>query len=342
MDQQTNITNIQILRAIAACYVVFFHAAMKLDTETIFSFYGQSGVDLFFIISGFVITYTTTYSTHPPSALSFIKKRIFRIIPLYWTLTIWLSATLLLAPDLFLSYSFSLRSLIDSLLFLPQDSKPVLPTGWTLNYEMYFYITFAIFILISKHPSLWVTSALCLCSLIGLTTNIQSIYSAFLTSELLIEFCFGVVICHGHARLKNISSVYLIGLVIIGASLFYLLREETRLFSFGIPWACWFTASVFASPLLRKQHWLIFLGDASYSIYLVHVISIDAIHKGFKLIGIPFTQHGYMCLLTYTALSILTGCILYLTYERPVHRWLRKLESGTGKSSRTIETKTLI
>ncbi len=146
----TLIHPIQYLRGIAALMVVWHHGVGQLATlETYFPFrFGTSGVDLFFVISGFIMVVTTAGRDVTPT--EFIARRFVRVVPLYWVLTLALAATALVAPSLFRSVTLTAVSLIQSLLFIPHFSPshagmiwPVLVPGWTLNYEMFFYVVFA-------------------------------------------------------------------------------------------------------------------------------------------------------------------------------------------------------
>src|ERR1019366_2869669 len=145
----TLIHPIQYLRGIAALMVVWHHGVGQLATlETYFPFrFGTSGVDLFFVISGFIMVVTTAGRDVTPT--EFIARRFVRVVPLYWVLTLALAATALVAPSLFRSVTLTAVSLIQSLLFIPHFSPshagmiwPVLVPGWTLNYEMFFYVVF--------------------------------------------------------------------------------------------------------------------------------------------------------------------------------------------------------
>ena len=146
MTSSNKIYNIQILRAIAAINVVIFHcigAAESYDFlipfSQMFKGWGRNGVDLFFVISGFIMVYTGQNSRS--SRLQFFIKRIFRIVPVYWALTFLFVAILLLMPSILRSASFDIGKTISSLFFVsgPFYESPVLYVGWTLEFEFLFY-----------------------------------------------------------------------------------------------------------------------------------------------------------------------------------------------------------
>jgi peptidoglycan/LPS O-acetylase OafA/YrhL len=125
------IKNIQALRAIAALSVVLYH----IDIIGI----GSSGVDIFFVISGFVIA----KSGSNVDAVQFYSRRLFRIVPIYWIGTILVFGIAIVAPHLLKHTDADLADLIRSLIFIPYLkssglAQPVLFLGWTLNYEMFF------------------------------------------------------------------------------------------------------------------------------------------------------------------------------------------------------------
>ena len=144
------ISNIQILRAIAAILVVAFHTVLaaksyNLPTEFFYKvdIWGAAGVDIFFIISGFIMVYIQINKKKKP--LDFLKDRIERIVPLYWFLTLFIAALLIVFPQAFRELSLSANHLINSLFFINYfngDDHPLLYVGWTLEYEMLFYIVY--------------------------------------------------------------------------------------------------------------------------------------------------------------------------------------------------------
>jgi len=155
------ISNIQVLRGLAALAVVFYHTDFRIfkDVHTDFQ-----GVSIFFVISGFIMTYILQKDTN-----QFMLRRIVRIVPLYWIMTITKYVVTLLMLIIHLKIHGNLSSLfysevlnsntfwviLNSFLFLPyMDSVgnllPYLGVGWTLNLEMFFYLLLAIMLMFSK------------------------------------------------------------------------------------------------------------------------------------------------------------------------------------------------
>ena len=160
--------SIQTLRGIAALLVVFLHISFELSSKTngsiILGFYnlnsfGLLGVDIFFVISGFIIFWIHGNDFQKKNAFQiFFIKRLTRIVPLYWLFTIISALILLLIPELFTKgKEFEFTHFLTSLLFFPWYNSvgeiyPILAVGWTLNIEMYFYFVFALTLfLVNSH-----------------------------------------------------------------------------------------------------------------------------------------------------------------------------------------------
>lgn len=194
---------VQYLRGLAAMMVVWHHALGQVPGT--FNFihvpeFGPLGVDLFFTISGFIMLVTTWNKPMTPS--EFLWRRLCRIAPLYWIATLAMVGIAALAPSLFKTLQWDGASLVKSLGFIPYDSlaapgriAPLLVPGWTLNYEMFFYVLFAgSLIFIPRDGFKVVLLTLLFLVLAGLivhpTTPVWSVY----TSARLLEFGFGMVI----------------------------------------------------------------------------------------------------------------------------------------------------
>ena len=133
---QNKIESIQVLRFFAAFSVMMVHLP-------IFEF-GIWGVDIFFIISGFIMMYVTENNEK-----FFLIKRIFRIVPLYWILTLGVFILAIFVPDILNNTTANIEHLFKSLFFIPFDKNgtghfPILFLGWTLNFEVIFYFLFAL------------------------------------------------------------------------------------------------------------------------------------------------------------------------------------------------------
>ncbi len=153
--------SIQTLRGLAAVMVVLEHIR--------FLACGAFGVDIFFCISGFMIMYTTHHSTE-----GFFRKRLIRIVPLYYLATAGVFLMLLLFPSMFEQTQASLAQFLKSLFFIPFDMgggviQPIVRIGWTVNCEMFFYLLFGIAFRIShKYRGLICIGLLAAFALLGM------------------------------------------------------------------------------------------------------------------------------------------------------------------------------
>jgi peptidoglycan/LPS O-acetylase OafA/YrhL len=151
--------SLQLLRAVAALLVLLYHLAtmgvygwIAADGSPLlplgfFAAIGFAGVDLFFVISGVVMVVTCfDRFGQPGEAIAFLKRRIVRIYPLYWIVTAAVLALCWLRPELAARDKTGAAAILASLVLWPQTDFPIVAVGWTLVYEMYFYLVFAVII----------------------------------------------------------------------------------------------------------------------------------------------------------------------------------------------------
>ncbi len=302
---QAKLEWVQCLRGIAAVMVVLTHARVALlDTPAgpfvndLF-FPGASGVDLFFVISGFIMVYTTRQSDGSfGAALEFLVKRFARVWPVYAVVTL---AWLVVAYDGLGYFRFpeNLRTLGLSLLFQPADLKAppffgmALPVGWTLNFEMYFYLVFASSLLFGR-LRWFVLAAWILATVLGIpylkrgltfdvTTNFQFTfaYLNLMTSPIILEFLAGAAIgwCYLQPwfRLRSAAVCRHLAFLAVGVFFWYLYSGFGR-FHGPRDWGMVAIALVCALALASKTiaivppAVLVWLGSISYSLYLTHTI----------------------------------------------------------------------
>jgi exopolysaccharide production protein ExoZ len=272
------LTSIQHLRATAVMGVAVFHAFQWRGAE--FNV-GRAGVDLFFVISGVIMWRVTAGREGRPA--TFLWARLTRVAPLYWLTTLVMAAVAILWPAFLPNIHPALGHLLLSLVFAPHlDPRglpfPLLPPGWTLNYEAVFYLVFAGALFAPRRYQAWiVTAALFLVVAAGLILD-DPVYILG-ANPLLWEFAAGVavaILVEAGAGPDARSSWVLIGLgfagLVVPAAL-GLFSELGRPFIWGTPAA----VIVFGALTLERAGatpaWpaLARLGDASYAIYLTHL-----------------------------------------------------------------------
>jgi len=216
--------SVQTLRGIAALGVVAFHSQFFLrygaypHTQHLL---GAAGVDLFFVISGFIITYVSWNKFQTPAAFKgFLVRRIFRIVPTYWMYTTVMMVLLWIVPLHWVNTRFVLFDIPNSYLFL-YASTPLLIVAWTLSFEMYFYALFGIFLSFPRRclmPSLALIFGIGMVIGAALRPSFSSV--KIFTSPLLLEFFAGCVIAAMARRDILFGRAASTGLLLIGAALF--------------------------------------------------------------------------------------------------------------------------
>ncbi len=284
-DPATNLrpdfTSLQLSRAFACLAVVSYHAAemwrtrLSLGSMVVWPV-AAAGVDVFFVISGFVMMLSASRLARTPHpGRVFLWARLRRIVPLYWLCSLCKIAGLVLAGSF---ARLGLWYCLASLLFLPVHDaaglfKPVLPVGWTLSFEMLFYALFAAALGVGRSPALYVPPVLVACTLLPLSE---------LSNPIVLEFTYGIALALLWQR-GWFAAVWA-GLPLLAASaagfmLLPLVLPEMRWLGWGLPAAGMVAGMLCLEPILSKHmpRFLIALGDASYAIYLTHGFVLAAL-----------------------------------------------------------------
>ena len=345
--------NVQALRAIAALMVVVVHVYAVESTylpgrpwTTPFHVLGTYGVDLFFVISGTVMVASTAawFGTRGASR-RFLERRFWRIYPPYWAVTAIVLAVYLVVPGATGAHRSARPELLASFLCLPQPGEPLLVVGWTLTYELAFYVVFAFALrfrlrLLAPIVAAWMLAV----AAIGVFGPHGSPWVRVLGSALNVEFVFGIAI--GAAALRGafvapraLFGLALAAIVTVCVATAYSGREYLEI-AWWRPWAVGVPMAllVYSSLGLERRGllapaWLRAQGDASYALYLWHVLVIGAI--GF-VVGrlhahgapgrIAILAGGY-------ALSIAASFVAYRFLERPLLRLGGRYFPSTSRSS---------
>ncbi|MGH6877177.1 MAG: acyltransferase family protein [Rhizomicrobium sp.] len=338
--------NIQALRAAAAFLVVLVHLDRLAElagfgkNATVF---GNSGVDLFFVISGLIMVVTTT--ERPQTAGQFLRHRIARIAPLYWAVTLAVFVLVLAEPALLQSTSANPVELVKSLAFIPYprvdgQMHPIVFVGWTLNYEMFFYLMFASGLLFpgKRAGFAFVLGALVVSVVAGRVVGPQSPVSRFYTQPLLLEFGGGMVL--GLLLTKNLLPAWRTAAIVIGLSAFLLMlaspliwRDVDRSVVAGLPALVIVASALMAERggLLLNAAWLQLLGAASYSIYLTHFFSTQIVVKIADHLGSPGKLEVVALGGGAILLVALVGVIVHRAVELPLTAQARWLLGGRYK-----------
>lgn len=339
------LSNIQLLRAIAATLVIFVHLEPTLATMGLPAF-GASGVDLFFVISGYIMVYTT-YG-RGVTGLDFLKNRIARIVPLYWLMTFLVFLVALIVPNLLQSTSADLVSLFKSLLFIPferapGDMSPIFFLGWTLNYEMFFYALFAFGLFFRSSPGgiFFTISVLLALSVTGSTWPASNPLVQFYTAPIMLEFALGMLIALFFRKAWNFSHpawrlvLTVLGLTGLAALTAPPLVSHVKLAVFisrGMPAAItvWSALALESRGDYVKKGFLVRLGDASYAMYLTHPF----VAQVFQKIAIRLHTQGLVTLavlILAVAAAAAVALWVHAKVEKPLTAMARRLLGVTPR-----------
>lgn len=341
--------NVQALRAAAALLVVGVHVGNANGFEAryvspapvlthVLGTAGWYGVDLFFVISGFIMTVTTwSLFGSAKNGLTFLLRRITRIYPPYWIALVPILIVYLFYPGIVNSHSAVAPDLVSSFLLLPQSGEPLLLVSWTLVFEMAFYLVFALAL---RLPRRWLPVVLFAwaLSIVFAATHwaaSPSPYLKFLGNPLPLEFFFGIgagaIVMSG--ILRRPATALVSGAVLVLA----LMTLDTV--HTGIDLTLWgraiaggfgFAAILYGVVVLEKDRGIIFpgwldaLGDASYAMYLWHIPVLTAL--GLIVVrlharGVP--AHIFLVALAFASV-IAVALAVFAFIERPLTRMLHR------------------
>lgn len=332
------IGNLQILRGLAALAVVAFHAQQELTWRHAplplpDLLAGAAGVDVFFAISGFIIVFASADLFGRPAAVApFVWRRVARIVPLYWAASVACALYTWRCQLLPLDLHAIERWLARSLLFVPGPSnEPILSTGWTLNYEMFFYVAFAAVLPFRRRAACAaLAAALAGYALAGALGALPASASA-LASPLLLEFIAGMALAElrlsGH-RLPRRAATLLVWLGVAGIVAASGVDRPSWWAWRGLVWGVPAAAIVAGGALAREaparfgagRRALERLGDASFSIYIVHYTLFAALSR----FALPLFPQGRIGAAAYfgalMVAAVAAGWAVHRSVERPLYR----------------------
>ena len=353
---------LQALRAIAAISVVVHHVLLAIykhspDRDVLSLSTGArwgidllaSGVDLFFVLSGFLMFHIAgPYVLGKRSTGHFLVHRLVRVWPVYAIAT-----TLMLLLMLYRSKGapiFDMQPIrLLSYLFVPSFNEigslqPIIGVGWTLNYEMLFYLLFALALLVRRIPLILSVAALLL-SVILLARLFPegSVIGTFAGNLILLEFLIGGMIALAHrsghlARLPAVPTL-LTGLALLLALAWVSSQDPLRFLARGVPAAIIFMGMLRLGNTVRWSRLTLLLGNASYSIYLLHILVIYELMYRMRF---TFDRLGMLDYWVAAAIpllslaSIVVGVAFYLMIEKPLLAMMHAHLRSSGQPGMAI------
>ncbi len=364
VTRESKLDSIQVLRGIAALYVTVYHLKDVIPADAAFrkeidflAGSGPAGVALFFVISGFIMVYITR-NTVPSgrNIFRFTAKRLIRIWPAYTVITL---AYCLLHSRVSPNPEWP-SDLLRSLLFIPLDTTEppfygyaVLNVGWSLNYEIYFYLLIAVSMLFARLR--WYAFFLMIAvTLVGIPTyygtftlradKMQSLgapYLNMITNPIIWNFVSGVFLGLAyyhealHDRIRAFLSWNYIAPTLLCLAIWQFLAGffgGFGPFEWGFGSTAIFAVFVFhyQERIPRFPAWLVRLGDMSFSIYLLHVPIVVGLGFLFRKVGFPVFSEGTAMFFLSLSLTLIASRISYelleLRLTSYLSRWL-----NTGK-----------
>jgi exopolysaccharide production protein ExoZ len=336
---------LQVYRGIGALLVVMFHlndmSKERLQQVTFLNLFeaGWSGVDYFFVLSGFIMVYVHRSAIAKPDQLkSFLVKRAVRIYPIYWIITLLVLFFFLVIPGFANNQDLNIQKIFVSLLLLPQNDKPILDVGWTLIYELYFYLLFSVAIWFKPKYSVPILSSWLFITMLHYLKVVNFGGEAFLLNivfgNMNLEFILGclagyIVIKFGSKISKNrwilfgaANLGYIALLILLAATKI----EIDRMSTFGVMAALLIigSASIDLNDSPKVPKILTYLGDASYSIFLLHSPIVSAITKVVQKANLGKYFDSFFAPALVVLITVVLGCLFYSLIEKPLTVYLRK------------------
>ncbi len=349
------LVSLQYLRAVAALLVVYLHATIQVNNlraanTSAWLEVGKCGVDIFFVLSGYVM-WTSTAGRHS-GVMEFLRRRLVRIVPLYWIVTLLASAVALAAPRILNSTRFEIHHVLASLFFIPWRNpvveyvpggdltevlKPIITPGWTLNFEMFFYAQFAIALLWPQRVRL--------VALVVIISGLYLVFSslsgtadvfAFYGSTLVFEFLAGSVlaaIMGGAGSCRGARIDIAVSVAILTGAFALLLFDDAwfpaamRAAVLGVPAVVLVGAAVAVERAGRLPFFRLFdeLGNASYSIYITHIFTVAGLRIIPRALGLdPLLFGRAFFILASLVVAAGVGLAVHLLVEKPLIRSLNR------------------
>lgn len=323
--------NIQFLRGISALLVCCFHFKNSLNFndfnwgDLLFN-KGSIGVPIFFVISGFIMVYTSKNINLNHSKIhlivDFLIKRVIRIVPLYYLLTF---AWIFLGGSLLAYFQGDLvNRLWHSLLFLPQKEFPILYLGWSLNYEMFFYFIFALSFFFTTKRYYFIILFFTAAIVLGQIFKPRTSFFKIISDPINLYFVNGIVL---GLLLKYIEFSKKTSLAFLTLSTISFVLLLLNFIPENLTWMHYpIVTSFVLSFLILDQNFkssphpfLVYLGDISYSIYLSHPF-VEILFRHINL-----GENGNILeFVLQIGVVILTSSLLYLIIEKKMTNFLKE------------------
>jgi exopolysaccharide production protein ExoZ len=346
LRRREQLVGVQTARGVAAVMVVLYHATRGLSLPQYLGYipfgnilgFGHAGVDFFFVLSGFIVMHAHTEDVGRPERLyRYMWRRITRIYPIYWVVTVIEAARALFSSDFAVRLAPS--HIIHSVLLLPEPLEPLVSVGWTLRSEMLFYVVFALAILNRRCCRPLGAMALSLI-LIGLVAAPTDPWTGLLVSSFNIQFLMGIAVAKFLAHRRPPCPTALI----VGGALFFLAVGMMEVHGIvplnGLIGRLLYGGASMAillglvdaerGRIIRFSPFGVLMGNASYALYLIHLTVIPlAIRVGAR-VGMLAALPTGATVAALAVLSIGVAIALHAWVEVPLTTLIRRRTSPRG------------
>lgn len=344
------LVGVQGLRGLAVAMVILVHlhhTEAKFVSGTpwlgAWNSLGIAGVDIFLVVSGFVLTYLALpHFGDLQHVKAYIYARFTRLYPMYVLLTLLLVPLYLAMPVLFNTAEGHQVNLWRSVLLIPDVRLPLIPVAWTLHHEMYFYIVLGVMLLFPRRHvplmiGLWaaVTTGLVLWGL-QVPRPEQGAFERVLFNPINFEFILGMLAAwlfhHRPHRSARAVGVLAIVWLVVGVAAWLRLTGEWWVSDFWRVWVYGVPATLLIWSIVGlelERGWvfmkpLAWIGDAAYSIYLSHLMVLVVLGRGWQMLGLQGDWQNPVFLLVSMGTALFVGNQLFLRIEAPILKWLRR------------------
>lgn len=344
------IDSVQVLRALAAVLVLFCHGAAELDHSTSLGWHsildfvvekGLFGVDIFFVISGFIMTRVIEgRATYKGRAFAFMSERLIRIIPLYWLVTILAILVAATAPVLKHHNDYTFGYVLKSLFFFPAVNptsgapEPALGLGWTLDYEMFFYLILTVLIFFHvKRLNFFLSVVIVSLVVIGKVVRLpkEDVVYLYWTHTLLLEFLIGCLLAHLRANGVVLGAPVRLSLAAIGV-VWWLVASPPLAGEFswrglvwGVPAALIFASLTMGGRQAQYPALMIAIGNSSYSLYLTHLFVMRLVSVALAHLSIKEDLRIVLFSVCFPLCALLIAMMSYRYFEVPIVRLGRRI-----------------
>jgi peptidoglycan/LPS O-acetylase OafA/YrhL len=355
------IASLQAMRFLAAAMVLISHLFLEINGGRLgrgAKFYDPThvrwdcGVDIFFVISGFIMYYIMRDRFNTGASISFLKNRFIRVVFLYWIFTTAFIAINILLPMAVKNNDISLMRVLTTYSFVAWPKfdgtfKPILGVGWTLNYEIFFYLCFALALAMPKARGLtFLGLSFSILAAIGLVINAarpHMPFYAFYTGPILLEFFYGILIAYAFVSGVRLGVLVRSSLIVLGFGALYVFvflgvveNGNLRFIHAGLPAALIVAGGVLGTDLrtdTRLALLAVLGGDISYSLYLSHLFSMRVVTLVWQHLHLP---NGLPFFLAAFVFALLGAYLSFRFVEKPVLKLLRR--EGSGRRGAAIKS----